>query len=131
MQNLAPSAPTQRRHWAALAGLAIAVGVALAQFGGPGGDQGGPPMGGPGGLAGRQQPPQVSLTANNQFVYVIQAGTLSQYDANTLKLVNKVELPRPTGGPGAAAQGGQGGQGGPGGGFGGPAGRGGPGGPPN
>ncbi|MGC9004378.1 MAG: hypothetical protein ACP5KZ_06720 [bacterium] len=36
-----------------------------------------------------------AMAANNDYVYLVWMGTLYQYDAKTLKQVNKVELPRP------------------------------------
>lgn len=35
------------------------------------------------------------MTANADYVYIVWMGTLYQFDAKTLKQVNKVELPRP------------------------------------
>jgi hypothetical protein len=51
-----------------------------------------------------QQPPRMQMmpmmggpvmTANADYVYIVWMGTLYQFDAKTLKQVNKVELPRP------------------------------------
>lgn len=60
--------------------------------GGPGGFGGPPPMGMGGGPA--------TVTATQSAVYVLRGNTLYAFNAQTLKPIAQVELPRPTGGPG-------------------------------
>ena len=65
--------------------------------GNPGGGQpgmgGGPGMGGPGmGMGG---PPSTTMVVTDKGVYVAMGPWIYRFDAETLKLVAKVEIPRP------------------------------------
>ena len=64
--------------------------------GGPG--QGGMGPGMRGGMmgGGMMMPQSPAVTAAGEYVYVVQGNMLYQYNAKTLKLANKAELPRPT-----------------------------------
>ncbi len=67
----------------------------------PGPVPGQPPAGRPGfgqplpGLAERVALGQVAIAANNEYVYVVRGGTLYQFSARDLRLMNSAELPRP------------------------------------
>jgi hypothetical protein len=106
---------------AGLGALLLAVSLAVAQPGAGGGGGGfGGPGGGPGGGMGRMGGMggggQMQMAVSGGYVFVLAYGTLYQYDATSLELKNKVEIPRPQmtggaagggfGGGGAGARGG-------------------------
>ncbi len=77
----------------AIAVLAVAV-AAYAQRGEQGGPPGGPGMMGPMG-PGMGGPGGGSMAVSDGAVFILMGGTLFKYDADTLELMGRVELPRP------------------------------------
>lgn len=83
---------------------------------GPGGPMmgpGGPMMGPGGGMMGGgmgmgMMGNMPAIAATSEYVYVVQGNMLYQYNAKTLKLANKEELPRPAPKMGAGDGGGMG-----------------------